>query len=909
MTNLSKAYVPEAVESRWYSAWMKQGCFRASAVSEKEGYCIVIPPPNVTGVLTMGHVLNNTIQDILVRWARQLGKEVLWLPGTDHAGIATQSRVERELRKSGLTRHDLGREAFVERTKQWRDEHGGIILKQLQRLGASCDWDRTVHTLDEGYSRAVLTGFVELFKRGYIYRGKRMVNWCPVSLTALSDEEVIMKPQKGLLYKMRYELVEHAGEYLEICTTRPETLMGDVAVAVNPNDSRYKAFIGKHVWRPFPREAIPVIADKDVDPEFGTGVLKVTPAHDRMDFVIGARHNLPVIDIMNPNGTLNALAGEEFDGMERFEARKRAAEKLNDMGLLVAEQPYENTVGFSERADVPIEVRVSEQWFLKYPKVEEAKKVVQEGMIKFWPKRWEKTYLHWLENIQDWCISRQLWWGHRIPVWYRKGKDRSDPSYWHVSVDGPAPGELGDWEQEEDVLDTWASSWLWPFATLGWPDEEAMNKQGFYKFYPTNDLVTGPDIIFFWVARMIMAGLEFTGPAREVLEGEELTKRIPFSNVYFTGIVRDLQGRKMSKSLGNSPDPIELIDKYGADGLRFGIMSIAAQGQDVLFSEERVQQGRNFCNKLWNACRFRMISGELFDNSSLDAIVGRMRFEAFDADDHAVLGALIQLMNDVRKDLELFEFNSAAQHIYAFFWNNFCDWYVEVSKAKPQEGEARSNRLEIQDLVIRQVLLLLHPYMPFITEELWHELGFGKEGEFIQNVNPGTGSDLVEVLDKYGIMISVEAINEIANIREFVSKVRALKAEFQLASRRDLVFYYTCSDEEEAVLQRHADKIKLFIGATVFERRDNLENMPAVVTPLGTLYLNIANVIDVAEERERLSKEIVKLKKLIELGEAKLKNEAFVSKAPPSVIEGAKKQLGESEQKHAEVKRLLDSLK
>ncbi len=876
----------------------------------------------------MGHVLNNTIQDILARRARQLGKETLWLPGTDHAGIATQSRVEKELRKTGLTRHDLGRDKFVERTKIWRDEHGGIIFKQLQRLGASCDWDRNVHTLDADYSHAVLTAFVELFNRGYIYRGKRMVNWCPVSLTALSDEEVIMKPQKGILYKMRYEIVEHPSQYLEISTTRPETIMGDVAVAINPNDPRYKSFIGKHVWRPFPKQPIPIIADKDVDMDFGTGVLKVTPAHDPLDFAIGARHNLPIIDIMNPNGTLNALAGQDFIGIDRFEARKLAADKLREMGLLVAEQPYENNVGFSERADVPIEPRVSEQWFLKYPKIEEAKKVVRDGTIKFWPKRWEKTYLHWLDNIQDWCISRQLWWGHRIPVWYPKGSDHSDPSNWHVSV--TPPPDLENWEQEEDVLDTWASSWLWPFATLGWPNEATMDKQGFYKFYPTTDLVTGPDIIFFWVARMIIAGLEFTGPQKDSLDDDDISNRIPFSNVYFTGIVRDIHGRKMSKSLGNSPDPIDLIDKYGADGLRFGIMSIAAQGQDVPFSEDRVQQGRNFANKLWNACRFRIISGNLSDNTSISAILRRMDPTAFDADDHAILGALIQLLDDVKKDLDLFEFNSAVQHLYSFFWANFCDWYVEVSKTKQEDGNRKTNRLEIQDLVIRQTLLLLHPFMPFITEELWHELAFGKENEFIQNINPGTGSDLVELLDVHGIFISNDAITEIANIRELVSKARALKAEFQLASRRDLTFYYTATEQEHVILQRHVDKIKSLLGAVVFEQRDNVENrllskpsillsgqeksceepectqtymrtpnnfltppeskrrrfqkesnMPAIVTPLGTLYLNIADVIDIPAERQRLSKEIVRLKKLIELGQSKLDNEAFVSKAPP----------------------------
>lgn len=907
MTNINKSYAPEAVETKWYKTWLDNHCFKANPSSPKDPYCIMIPPPNVTGVLTMGHVLNNTIQDILIRRARQFGKEALWLPGTDHAGIATQTRVERELRAEGLTRHDLGREKFIERTKLWRDQHGGIILEQLKRLGASCDWDHLVHTLDPDYSNSVFTAFVELFKRGYIYRGKRMVNWCPVSLTALSDEEVIMKPQKTFLYKIKYELVEHPGTYLEISTTRPETIMGDTAVAINPKDIRYQSFIGKHVWRPFPREKLPIILDEAVDLEFGTGVLKVTPAHDPTDFAIGARHNLPIIDVMHPNGTLNDLAGQEFSGMDRFDARKAVAKKLDKMGLLIAQLPYENNIGYSERADVPIEPKVSEQWFLKYPKVDEAKRVVQEGIIKFWPKRWEKTYLHWLDNIQDWCISRQVWWGHRIPVWYKKGKDRNNSMNWFISVTPPTDPQ--NWEQEEDVLDTWASSWLWPFATLGWPKEKTMNYKGFYKFYPTSDLVTGPDIIFFWVARMIMAGLEFTGPSKDRLESDELLDRIPFSNVYFTGIVRDIQGRKMSKSLGNSPDPIELIEKYGADGLRLGIMSIAAQGQDIHFSEERVQFGRNFCNKLWNVCRFRIMSGEIQDNSSAEIIIKRMNFEAFDADDHAILGALLKAIDEVNNNFDHYEFNLVIQNIYNFFWGHFCDWYIEVSKTKQQDSSLRKDRLAIQDLVMRQMLLMLHPFIPFITEELWHELGYGKVGEFIQDTSPFQKSEgLEDLLDTHGVTISEEAIDEIAKIRELVSKARGLKAEFNLAAKKDLCFYYKANHEESIILERNLDKLKLLLGASTLERVKSLENTPAVVTPLGTLYLNISNAIDVEAERDRLSKELIKLEKLIEIGQNKLNDDTFVNKAPAHIIEGAKKQLEEAQQKYNEVKQLLSSL-
>ncbi|MBP3525499.1 MAG: valine--tRNA ligase, partial [Opitutales bacterium] len=673
MMEISKAYNPSEVEDKWYGKWVESGCFKARKAARGEAFSIVIPPPNVTGVLTMGHVLNNTIQDILIRRARQLGKNAVWIPGTDHAGVATQTKVEAYLRKEKRTSaKELGREKFVEIAKQWRDKHGGIIIGQLKKLGASCDWDRLVHTLDDDYSKAVLTAFVKLFKEGYIYRGKRMVNWCPANLTALSDEEVVMVHCKSKLYKMKYELAGQPGTYLQISTTRPETIMGDSAVAVNPKDERYAHLVGKRAIRPFPRAEIPIIGDEYVDMSFGTGVLKVTPAHDPADFEIGRRHNLEVIEVMNPDGTMNALAGKDFEGLDRFEAREKAVKKLDELGLLVAVEDYENNVGYSERGNVPIEPRLSDQWFMRYPKVKEAKAAVESGAIRFWPQRWEKTYTHWLDNIRDWCISRQIWWGHRIPVWYRKGvenPDINDPEQVHVSVEGPSDPE--NWTRDEDSLDTWASSWIWPFATMGWPDEDKMRELEMDKFYPTSDLVTGPDIIFFWVARMIMAGLEFLpGP---------MSSRIPFKNVYFTGIIRDMKGRKMSKSLGNSPDPLDIIARYGADGLRFGVMNCAPQGQDILFSEERVELGRNFCNKLWNACRFRQMSGGAADNSSIEAIAARIDTSKLDANDHAILANLRKCSENVARDYESYQFNSITQELYAFFWNDFCGWYLEVS--------------------------------------------------------------------------------------------------------------------------------------------------------------------------------------------------------------------------------------
>ena len=600
MSELAKSYEPQAVEEKLYAWWLEEGHFFADPASPKPAYSLVIPPPNVTGVLTLGHVLNNTIQDILARRARMTGHEVLWLPGTDHAGIATQTVVERKIRKEEKkTRHDLGREEFLKRVWEWKEKHGGIIIEQLKKLGCSCDWSRERFTMDAAYARRVQEVFVDLYGKGLIYRGKRMVNWCPLSLTALSDEEVIPKPQKGYLYHFKVEVIDEPGTFLEVATTRPETIMGDTAVAVNPRDPRYLHLIGKTVRRPLPIEnqaALPIIGDEAVDFEFGTGVLKVTPAHDKADYEIGLRHELPVLDIMNPDGTMNELAGEDFAGLDRFEARIEAVEKLRELAVLVKEEPYENNVGFSERADVPIEPRLSEQWFLRYPKTAEARAAVRDGLIRFFPERWEKVYDHWLENIQDWCISRQLWWGHRIPVWYRQTEKsglssgneskREDPPSVLCQIDSPGEG----WVQDADVLDTWFSSWLWAHETMDEPTRK--------KFYPTSALVTGPDIIFFWVARMIMAGLEYM-------------HEVPFRHVYFTGIIRDKQGRKMSKSLGNSPDPLDMIAKYGADGLRYGLMRIAPQGQDIRFDEQQIVEGRNFCNKLWNACRFRLLQGSV----------------------------------------------------------------------------------------------------------------------------------------------------------------------------------------------------------------------------------------------------------------------------------------------------------
>ncbi len=908
MADITKSYEPREVEKKWYAAWQAAQAFAGKAVAGKESYSIVIPPPNVTGVLTMGHVLNNALQDILIRRARLEGKSPLWIPGTDHAGIATQTVVERELRKQKKTRRDFGREKFVEKVWEWRHEKGGIILEQLRRLGASCDWDRTHFTMDPVYSRAVLGVFVDLFRKGHIYRGKRMVNWCPASQTALSDEEVIMKPVNGTLFKVRYELADRPGEFIQVSTTRPETIPGDVAIAVHPEDPRYAALVGKTVWRPLNRAQIPIVADTAVDREFGSGALKITPAHDKVDFEVGARHKLPIIDVLNADGSLNELAGPDLVGLDRFAGRKKAAELLKAAGALVGEEAYANNVGYSERADVPIEPRLTWQWWLRYPRIEEAKAAVRDGHIKFYPERWTKVYLHWLENIQDWCISRQLWWGHRIPVWYRKGLDRDkltegdlqDPAKVHISLAGPA--DPADWVQEEDVLDTWFSSWLWPFATMGWPDPAEMEKAAFDYFYPTTTLVTGPDIIFFWVARMIMAGLEFTRP------GEPIERRIPFRNVYFTGIIRDQQGRKMSKSLGNSPDPLDLIDTYGADGLRFGIVSIAPQGQDIRFQEDRIEGGKNFCNKLWNACRFRQMSGETEHNVTLPPIVARLDVAKFDADDHAILDRLLATTREVDRCFAEFEFSTAAQALYGFFWNDFCDWYVEVSKSKLQAPDTKVNCLAIQDVVLRQTLLLLHPFIPFITEELWQQLGYGRPGSFIEDAHLRNASELASAHSLQGVRIDHSQVAVVQALKTFVSQARALKADHNLASRRDVRFFVIATDAGWEKIEANLAKITRLAGAAEVLRKAAVDGAPAAVTPLGTLYLDLASTIDAGAEKVRLTKELEALAKHITGTEARLANEAFVSKAPPAVLEGARKQLADQRAKFAELERLLKAL-
>ena len=886
MAEIPKAYESQAVETKWYSFWQEHDCFAAdpARVSDKRpGYSIVIPPPNVTGVLHMGHVLNNTIQDILARKARMDGKEVLWLPGTDHAGIATQSVVERKLIKEGAMRHrdELGREQLLEHIWEWKEKHGGIIIDQLKKLGASCDWSRMRFTMDEEYTQCVQRVFVDLYEKGLIYRGKRMVNWCPKSLTALSDEEVIMKEQNSQLFYFKVQVVEEPGTWLEIATTRPETIPGDTAIAVNPKDPRYGHLIGKHAIRPLPVENqahLPIVADEHIDIEFGTGVLKVTPAHDKADFEIGQRHGVEAIEVIAADGKMNDLAGTELAGLDRFEARKAASAKLEELGALIKTEDYKNNVGFSERADVPIEPRLSEQWFLKYPSQQEARDCVANGSMKFYPERWSKTYDYWMGGLQDWCISRQLWWGHRIPVWYR-GEEI------HCGLEAP---EGEGWVQDPDVLDTWCSSWLWPFATMGWPDDTETLK----KFYPTTDLVTGPDIIFFWVARMIMAGYEWKGD-------------LPFRNVYFTGIIRDKKGRKMSKSLGNSPDPLELIAKYGADALRFGTMRSAPQGLDVLFDEKDVELGRNFCNKLWNACRFRQMQG--------GEIEGEINPALLTSDDKWIMRRLDQAIREVTAAFKAYRFTDATGALYRFFWSEFCDWYVESCKATffGEDAARKANVLAVFDFVMGHTLRLFHPFLPFITEELWHGLGYSEDmpadqgGETIMTAHWPTALD-EDFMTFYGLEETVDLLVDAKH--QLVTAGRNLRTigNIPFAKKVDYILKPagTLDPYEAEVIQSLLNAEGLEVNPDYAPRKGT----PASRSALGELFLPLDGLIDVEAEKARLEGQLEKISKEIEKAGAKLNNPKFTERAPEDVLQEAKDRLADWQEKERQTRESIEYL-
>ena len=872
---LPRAYEPAEVEKYWFPKWEEMNAFHGEAKPGKPGYSIVIPPPNVTGILTLGHVLNNTLQDILCRRARMKGFEVCWFPGTDHAGIATEARVVKYLKQTeNVTRDELGREEFIKRVWQWKDEFGGKIIKQLRTLGCSCDWERERFTMDEGLSEAVKKVFVELYNKGYIYRGQRMINWCPAAKSALSDEEVIYKDVPGKFYYFRYP-VENSDEYVVVATTRPETMFGDTAVAVHPEDERYKHLIGKMLCLPLTDRKIPVIADIHADPTKGTGCVKITPAHDPNDFEVGRRNNLEVINIMNPDATLNALCGPEFAGMERFAAREKCVAMLTEQGLVEKIEDIVHAVGYSERGDVPIETLVSFQWFCRMGELAKpAIEAVRSGEIKFYPERWSKTYFHWMENIQDWCISRQLWWGHRIPAWYN-----DDTNEVYVGLEAPtAPGK---WRQEEDVLDTWFSSWLWPFSIMGWPEKSSELEY----FYPTNDLVTGPDIIFFWVARMIMAGCEFLG-------------KIPFKNVYFTSIIRDDKGRKLSKSLGNSPDPLDVIAEYGADALRFSIVYIAPVGMDIRYSNEKCEIGRNFANKLWNACRFRQMQGPSKVVETLPANLS--------ADEKWMAAKLDAAAALIDAELEKFRFHTAAHALYDLVWSDFCDWFVEAEKLPMRAGgEEKERALAVLDWALFRILKLLHPFMPFITEELAHRMGLLAENELLMYQQLPTGEN-----------IAFDADAKLAEEKfELVKGGRFLRSNYNIPDGRKLKFHIKAADAAALEgLKAQFDSLKLLLNAEdielTLETFDSAKNgaAPSKLCTAGIISLPLAGLIDVEAEKVKLNKELADINKWIAGTAGKLKNERFVNSAPEQVVANARAQLAELEARKVRTEELLATL-
>src|SRR5437773_1848526 len=883
MAELPKRYDPKSVEPKWYRQWMENRDFVANPNSSKPPFSIVMPPPNITGVLTLGHVLNNSIQDILARRARMQGFEVLWLPGVDHAGIGTQTAVEKHLRRTeNKTRYDLGRDEFLRRVLEWQDKHGGIIIEQLKRLGCSCDWSRERYTLDDAYVAAVQNVFVDLYRKGLIYRGRRMINWDPAAQTAVSDEEVISKPQKGNLYFVRYEIMEEPGRFLEVATTRPEAVMADTAMAFHPGDKRYAHLLGKHAWRPLAREKIPIIADEAIDPEFGTGVLKVTPAHDAVDFEIGQRHHLPIVDVLHPDGRINCPAVPELDLLDRFKAREKAAESLQAMGALAKTEAYENNVGFSDRSDVPIEPRISEQWFLRYPKTKEALAVVRDHLIQFFPPHWEKVYAQWLENIRDWCISRQVWWGHRIPAWYRKAQIPSSKSQngeeIHVGINPPA--DVENWTQDSDTLDTWFSSWLWAYETM---DQETRKK-----FYPTSALVTAPDIIFFWVARMIIAGLEFK-PGKS----DRVEDNIAFRDVYFTGLIRDKLGRKMSKSLGNSPDPLELIDKYGADGLRFGLMRIAPSGQDIRFDEKQIEEGRNFATKLWNAARFRQMHGP----SDAAPTIDNRQLSTYAIE---VLARLNETIDAIDAGYRDYQFNAVAQRLYDFFWGDYCDWFVEAAKTEifGKDAARKKSTLAVMDIVLSTFLRLVHPFMPHITEELWSVLGFGKDS--IQFGPPPVRTPLedVDLTPKRRL---------VRDIYDTVQAGRNLRAEAKLPSNRKIRFILRTN---EKAISAEIPTIARLLNAenvTLDRKYQAQTGTPVAVTPLGEIFLAIS-AVDKAGERVRLDKEIAKIESEVRTVEGKLKNKSFVDRAPTAVVEEHRRRLKDFSEQLGKLRQAREGL-
>ena len=878
MNDIPKAYDPKLTEDKWYKYWEDKGLFKASVNKKKKPYTIVIPPPNITGILHMGHALNNTIQDILVRYKRMQGFEALWLPGTDHAGIATQNVVEKKLAKENLKRQDLGREEFLRRVWKWREEYGSTIIKQLKKLGSSCDWSRTRFTMDEGLSNAVLEVFIALYNKGLIYKGDYIVNWCPRCHTALSDEEAQHRDVDGMLYYIKYP-IKDTKDHVIVATTRPETMLGDVAVAFSPKDKRYKHLKGKKLILPVLNRELEAIFDRLVDPKFGTGALKVTPAHDPVDFQLGLSHNLKSINVMNDDATMNSQASADYEGMDRFECREVLLQALKERGLLVKTEPHKHAVGHCYRCHTMVEPRLSKQWFVKMkPLAKKAIEAVKKKKIKFYPVRWTKVYLNWMENIKDWCISRQIWWGHRIPVYYcndcKKDKEQGIIVSKTKPDKCPKCGSTG-LEQDPDVLDTWFSSWLWPFSTLGWP----VKKEDLKYFYPTDTLVTAQEIIFFWVARMIMAGFEFMGD-------------MPFKDVYIHGTVRDAAGTKMSKSLGNTIDPLEIVDKYGADALRYSIISITAVGQDVFLSKERFEMGRNFANKLWNASRFVLTNLDR-DKIRVD-LCGFYDKNKLELKERWILSRFYQTLEAVSKLLDNYRINEAAKLIYEFFWHEFCDWYLELAKSTFSSEDTQV----VLYKVLEKSLRMLHPFMPHVTEEIWQALPH--EGDSIMvSTWPHVQK---QIIDK-------KADNDMALIIESITSIRNIRATWQVEPKKFINVYMKAGSKKTADrLENNRDYIKRLA------RVEDLKIARTLVKPKGSaagicndaeIYVPLHGIIDYEKERSRLNRKLEELKSRLKNLSGRLKNKNFLKSAPKEVIQKFKST--ESELKD-QVKRLKTNL-
>ena len=874
---LSKTYSPTEIEDKWYKIWEEKGYFNAQHNSEKPGYSIAIPPPNVTGILHMGHMLNNAIQDAIIRYKRMSGFETLWIPGMDHAGIATQNKVERMLKEEGTSKEEIGYDEFLRRTWEWKEKHGGLITKQLRKLGVSLDWDRERFTMDEGLSRAVKEVFIKLYNDGLIYRGEYIVNWCPHDKTALADDEVNHIDKKGKIWEIKYR-IKDTDDYVIIATTRPETMLGDTGVAVNPNDDRYKHLIGKKVILPLMNREIPVVADEYVDMEFGTGVVKMTPSHDPNDFEVAKRTGLEFINIFTEDAHVNSNGGK-YEGLERFAARKAILADLEAEGLLVGTKEHNHAVGHCYRCDSIIEPRVSTQWFVKMePLAKRALEVVKNGQIQITPKRWEKVYYNWLENIRDWTISRQIWWGHRIPAYYAE-----DGTVFVArnmeEAKAQAKEKFGkdvSLREEKDVLDTWFSSALWPFSTLGWPDKTP----DLEKFFPTNALVTGADILFFWVARMVMMSLY-------------INDEIPFSYVYLHGIIRDELGRKMSKSLGNSPDPLDLIAKYGADAIRFSFLYNTSQGQDIHFSEKLLEMGSTFANKVWNASRFVLSNLEDFD---ANAVIDEKEFKL---EDRWILSKLQTASRQINEYMDKYELDSAAKVAYEFFRGNFCDWYVEIAKTRVygQEGSDKTVAQYVLKTVLDKGLRMLHPFMPFITEEIWQKLGLDEETIML--------SEFPTENKKY---VDLAAEKEFDYLKEIVNAIRNIRGEANVSPAKKIeVIFKIVNDGEKEILEHNA---KILDKLANVEKYEFNKEIPALVgfklVETTEIYVPLADLIDKEKEIAKLEKDIQKTQKELDRVLGKLSNEKFLSKAPKEVID---KENGIKEELENKIAKFKESIK